>query len=140
MATLVEGILTSYVDAAIAELKLKDSILDLEGLKKPVEIYELVPSDQDTLEVHMRGRVSTSKSGIVKHVYSNPFILYDNPKSPVRKMRRLIQVENLSKKGDSGGPVFTDDGKVIGIIVAGSNKYSYVIPIKSIMNRLDVRV
>ena len=146
VADMSEGIITSFVDAAIAKIRHKDSISDLKGLKKPIEVYDLVAKDENKLTVCMRGRVSTPtskvvKSGKVKHINSNPTILYIFPNNIVqRDMKRLIQTEKISDKGDSGGPVFTEDGKLIGIIVAGSSEYSYIIPIKHIMNRLDVRV
>ena len=146
VADMSEGIITSFVDAAIAKIRRKDAISELKGLKKPIEVYDLVAEDEDNLTVHMRGRVSTptskiTKSGKVKHMHSNPTILYVFPNNIVqRDMKRLIQTEKISDRGDSGGPVFTEDGKLIGIIVAGSSEYSYIIPIKHIMNRLDVRV
>ena len=150
IADIDKGMLTSYVDAAIAKLRKEDAILALKDLKKPVEIYELTPEDENNLTVHMRGRVTTpsskkEKSGKVKHISSNPTILYkvSNLFTP-KTLKRLIQTEKISDYGDSGGPVYTKDGnkdgKLIGIIVGGSTEYSYVIPIKHIMNRLDVRV
>ncbi len=150
IADVAEGVITSRVDAAIAKLRRRGVLDDLPELQRPTKIYELVSRDEDNanFRVHMRGRVSTAKSGKVKHVFSTPPITYIFPPaalgspSPtvVKNMIGLIQVEKISEAGDSGGPVFTQDGKVIGIVVAGTSQYTYVIPIKSIMNRLDISV
>ncbi len=148
IANITEGVITPYVDAAIAKLKRRGSILDLDDLKNPTEIYEVKAGDMDKKVLQMRGRVSSANKGKIKHISSDPPIDYKfiskDGKRVIRKttinMKELIQTEKISEKGDSGGPVFTEDGKVVGIIVGGSQEYSYIIPIKSILNRLFVSV
>ncbi len=146
VAKISEGVITPYVDAAIAKLNRRDSILD--DLDKPTEVYEVVAGDIDKREVHMRGRVSPAGKGKIKCIGSDPPLEYkffskdgrSVVKTMTENMMGLIQTEKISEKGDSGAPVFTKDGKVIGIIVGGSRDFSYIIPIKSILNRLFVRV
>ena len=41
----------------------------------------------------------------------------------------LIEVENISDKGDSGAPVVDSQNKLVGIIVAGVDSSSFIIPI-----------
>ncbi|MFC5410147.1 trypsin-like peptidase domain-containing protein [Larkinella bovis] len=53
----------------------------------------------------------------------------------------VIQLRLKAEKGDSGGPVFTEDGRqLIGILMASDlTTFSYVIPIAVILERLNLK-
>ena len=61
------------------------------------------------------------------------------PSGPIR-LNDMILTERLSKPGDSGAPVVTEDGKLIGFIYAGSNTATVVMPIKPVLDAFNVEL
>jgi hypothetical protein len=56
----------------------------------------------------------------------------------------LISISNngksISSPGDSGAAVLDDENRVLGIVVAGSDKITYAIPIKTILDNLNLTI
>ena len=50
----------------------------------------------------------------------------------------LIVVKASCLPGDSGAPVLTGNGEVVGILAAGDADYAYVIPFLFIKNNLKI--
>jgi hypothetical protein len=55
-------------------------------------------------------------------------------------MEGVIETTSISGAGDSGAPVVTEDGKLVGMVYAGSGTTSIVIPIGPILDALDVEL
>lgn len=45
-----------------------------------------------------------------------------------------------SSPGDSGAPVVTEDGKLVGLLFAGANDQTFVMPIQPILAALKVEL
>ncbi|TXK36465.1 S1 family peptidase [Pontibacter qinzhouensis] len=135
------GKLNSYLDAAIAKLPYGSMIENKIGsITNPSAIYDLKKDDEDNnFYVQTWGWTSKYSTGKVKKIYDNPNIIYEAIGPKV--LKELIQVEKISANGDSGAPVFTMAGEVVGIIVGGdNNKISYVLPIRTIINGLNIKL
>ncbi|WP_031529312.1 trypsin-like serine protease [Dyadobacter crusticola] len=142
VAAVEDGTLNSFIDAAIARLSSEHAIDVSVGGITPSQIYDLQKSDEDSsFKVQSWGAISKQPSPFKKvlKVSANPSIYYEGIEPKV--MKQLIQTEKISQPGDSGAPVFTSDGKVVGIIVGGDNvSVSYVLPIRRILNTLSVQL
>jgi hypothetical protein len=52
----------------------------------------------------------------------------------------LIQTTSISGPGDSGAPVVTKDGKLVGMVYAGSSTTTLVMPLEPVLYALDVKL
>lgn len=52
----------------------------------------------------------------------------------------LIRTTPMSAGGDSGAPVLTEDGKLVGRVYAGSSQFTLVMPIEPVLRALDVEL
>jgi hypothetical protein len=52
----------------------------------------------------------------------------------------LITLDGITAGGDSGAPVVTADGKLLGMVFAGSPQITYVMPVANILGALDVQL
>ena len=50
----------------------------------------------------------------------------------------MIVTTKISQGGDSGATVVDSNNRVIGLLVGGNKRHSYVIPISTIINKLDI--
>lgn len=140
-AVVVEGRFDKYIDAAIAKLENDFNLTEkVHGLDGPKGIYDVKEEDIGNLEVFTWGRSSGKQSGkVIKKSINFPAEILSG--EPLHMFNSLIRVSQISVEGDSGAPVFTKDGNVIGIIVAGDEvEYSYVLPIRRILNGLSVKI
>ncbi len=147
IATIKAGKFNQFIDAAIAKLS-DESLLspDIEGIIG-TKIYDLKKGDEDSsFRVKTFGAASRfanikqPRIGKILKISDNPTIKYTSPIGN-RVVKQLIQVEKISVEGDSGGPVFTMDGEVIGLIIAGDSTHvSYVLPIRTILNGLSIQL
>ena len=48
----------------------------------------------------------------------------------------LLETTNVSVPGDSGAPVLDSDKRVVGVLYAGSQETSLVVPIEDVMSSL----
>ena len=52
----------------------------------------------------------------------------------------LIETDKISDSGDSGAPVLTEDNKLIGMVIAGSPTTTIIMPIRPILQALNVEL
>ncbi|QEH35016.1 hypothetical protein OJF2_35610 [Aquisphaera giovannonii] len=52
----------------------------------------------------------------------------------------FIRIERISSVGDAGGPVLTQDGRLIGLLWGGSEDASLVVPIGPLLEKLEVEL
>lgn len=138
IGTVLRGELSSYMDAAIAEI---DDVLDFGGRicrtdLQPTETLT-VDSDYVNYRVYMSGQKSKFRSTTITSSYCNPDIKY--PGGSIR-MEGLISTKKMARSGDSGSPVFDDDGRVIGIVIAISGASTYILPINRILAHFDATI
>jgi len=95
---------------------------------------------EDQLKVYMHGAVSLKKEGVIKAIMNVTTRSDDGDNPRSRDRDNLLIIENkqivsaplspsFSKSGDSGSPVFLENGLFVGVIVAGLNEspYSFVV-------------
>lgn len=93
------------------------------------------------MAVKCLGRTSGTTQGRIKSIHLN-IVIADADGKP-QPYANLFEVEGLngpfSSPGDSGAPIVTADGKyLVGMLYAGSDQYSYGVPIQPILTALDV--
>lgn len=140
IANAYKGKFGKFVDCGIAELiddTIEPKLFDgtaLNGKYTPDSIDVKIKTS-----IKMFGRTSRWQSGRILQTNVSKIILYNGNIS--RRLSNLIQVTKISSPGDSGACVMLKNtNKVIGILVATDeiNDYSYVIPINSVLNSLNV--
>jgi hypothetical protein len=89
------------------------------------------------LAVHLVGHRSRDQHGRVLAPDARIRITYGRRKL---LMKNLIRTSRISKGGDSGAAVMDRDHRVIGVLIATSRRFSYVMPITTVLNSLDVRL
>ena len=92
-------------------------------------------------DVQIAGRTSSRLTGRMIGLSDEIDIPYE---SKTAVFRNLIIIQpsagTSSQPGDSGAPVLTMDGKLVGMLFAASPKVILVIPIRPILGRLDVEL
>jgi hypothetical protein len=66
-------------------------------------------------------------------------IVLDASNTPVR-FEALIETTRFSMGGDSGSPVFNAENKLVGMVFAGSDESSFVMPITPVLKALGVKL
>lgn len=98
-------------------------------------------------KVTMRGKNATQSGQIIMRNSGPVKIDYDRGESPkelsnlfvvARKNKDTGKFQAISQGGDSGAAVYDEQGNVLGIVVAGSSQYTYVMPMISIIRQLDM--
>ncbi len=97
--------------------------------------------------VEIFGITSKHKKGIVFSRRATKTVRYDDGNEI--KLENLLVLTNpesnnnlqtISKQGDSGAPVWDKDNNLVGMVVAGNSKFTYVIPMKSVYYLLDIKL
>jgi S1-C subfamily serine protease len=92
-----------------------------------------VLGDSDTLEIGDQLAIVGNSGGILKHSFTIGVVSYLNRELDVGV---FIQTDALALGGNSGGPVFDMDGKVVGILVRGGNGVSLALPINDVLKHI----
>jgi len=92
-------------DVALLKMDLKPDMLPLTYLE--IESENINIGDRVFVIGHLLGLDWTITSGIVSH---------SNRVSQATSLVRLIQIDAAINRGNSGGPIINEDGKVVGII------------------------
>jgi hypothetical protein len=137
---LLNGEFDSFIDCAKALLQTNTitNLLagghQLSGVRFRSEFANFQPGQ---IAVLLAG--ATSK-GVVRGTIESLFAVTPEISSINHVFLDVIQLRLKANKGDSGGPVFTEnDKRLIGILVASDlSAFSYVIPIAVILQRLNL--
>lgn len=145
IASVSEGTLNSYVDAAIAELIDDGALLNKLHKEGTVSGTRILTSDdrKKKTQIKMYGRTSGRRFGnVIDNYVPSVFVDEGYPAGTLsdNKFKNLIKTTKISRKGDSGSVVVDINNQVIGLIVAGNKSYSYVIPIQTILNHLNIQM
>lgn len=140
---ITEGRFDGFIDAAIAELtedgkSLINQYFDNNGVPKGVRVVSAKDA-KARIQVKLVGKTSKLELGKLVHHYQKVTFF---PKSPagLDRLFDLIVTSKISGKGDSGATVVDASNNVIGMLVGGNENSSYVIPINTILNRMDLKM
>ncbi|RIA85054.1 hypothetical protein C1645_858299 [Glomus cerebriforme] len=137
-----------YLDYAFCETEKDREIPKIPNMPIGINIQihsikTSISNKDDYLYVKKVGRTTYLTEGLVKdklEPFRPPTIKKKNrKKSEERPERFALRVYGINKQafgehGDSGSPVFDDDGKLWGIYVGGFKRVSYVVPIHFILD------
>lgn len=143
------GSMSSMGDFALIEVEDLDSFIinnDPELFKN--QIRELVKDDWLKLKVTARGNKCKMKMGFIIEVikkqlkiqYKDGHILVLDEAILVGDRPDKTTCFPVTQEGDSGGALYDENNKMIGIITSKSNKYTYVIPIKRFLQSLSSKI
>lgn len=132
------------VDAALIRIDpqvLEDISNSVPEMSTPQKPRALTNDEVGKVPAIFCGAGSGAKSGPVSSLYADVKISYNGNEF---QLINLIAISDrgkgLSKRGDSGSVVLDDDSNVLGLIVGGSDKVSYVIPINTLLKRMEVQL
>ncbi|MCW4470800.1 S1 family peptidase [Flavobacterium sp. MFBS3-15] len=140
---VVKKILDHEADAALIDINTDIDIRNyVPRMGTPGTARRLYNKDVDVTDVCLFGTKSGFRSGKVTGVYAD--IKIDYPGDRERTLINLIVISDngtaMSKGGDSGCCVLDKDGKVIGIVLGGRKAETYVLPINTLIDRMDVEL
>ena len=133
------------IDAALIEIN-DDTISKINNsvpqMGKPQKARQLLNQDAGNVTAYVYGADSSVISkGIVTSIYNEIKILYGTEEFTIVN---AIAISNngkaISQEGDSGACVLDSDNNVLGLIVAGSTQVTYILPINTLLNRLNVQL
>jgi len=142
IASVYNGFINGELDCAIATLKDEASLIDsiCKIGQPPAMPLEISAGDAEAqLAVRSVGRTSGLIKGNIQ-LSSGKFIInYSVCGRDIRKeISGLIVSSQRSQSGDSGAMVVDEHQNVIGIIIANSATYTYILPIYRILSALSI--
>jgi hypothetical protein len=127
---VVEGLMNITSDFAISRIdknfQFKNSLFGWEV--SPENFAWVLPRDKGRI-IKMSGRTSGKRQGKIKSHYSSQKVYYCNRKI-TQYFTGLVEIDNISKGGDSGAAVLDENDNVIGLIIASNLESSYVLPVR----------
>jgi hypothetical protein len=85
-------------------------------------------------------RSGEKQDGVIRSIGSAVSISTGSATDSKKALQNVIITSNISGPGDSGAAVLTADGKLIGMIYAGSQSTTVVIPIGPILKELNLKL
>lgn len=108
----------------------------------PQDLRELVNSDRNNLKGYIYGAKSGAREGVITSLYNEIKITYNS--GDEFTIVDTIAISNnrnsISQGGDSGACVVDNKNNVIGIVVAGNSQTTYVLPIKTLLYKFNVKL
>jgi hypothetical protein len=135
------GIISPMMDAAIAQINdpdLAQTIFDNTLINGEVSSNSLSVGQM----LYIYGCVSGKLNGTISDLQCErtDVLLTNGQITFSYTFNELIEVAVPCQQGDSGAPVLTSHGDLVGIITAGNGNSSYVIPFPNIKNTLSVQL
>jgi SMODS and SLOG-associating 2TM effector domain 2 len=144
LGNVVEGELNDEVDCAIALLNdTLDVTSKLCSINKPPALPLTVTEDHAKARYPVKSVARTSGiiEGTIQFAYTHCDINYGiGGKRQLKTLRGVICTSQLSDGGDSGAPVVDKDNNIIGIIIACSREFTYIIPIQRILAKFSITI
>lgn len=132
------GSLAGYVpveeDASVDVAARTTSVSDVADPILPTRVAE--PESQ--LSVWKRGRTTETTAGTVIGTGVSTRVKYGEDNTVT--MRGCIIATDMSEPGDSGSPVFTNEGELLGLVFAGSPTHTIISPATVIESQLGVEI
>lgn len=151
IGTIRNAVRNNLIDAAIIEIEKDLSISNNLPNGKSINKARIISySEQfNNIPVRIYGFLNKSNTtmGNIHSINNHATIEYTLPNNGGKEdwdLYGLIAISNngksISESGDSGAPLLDNDDNVIGIIVAGSDAFTYAIPIQSIFDQLNIEL
>lgn len=144
------GLKNNEIDAALVTLEnntLSNTTPDGTKISSVREIKYEEQYSKVNVKMYGFNNNQAVQQGKVCSKYNDISIKYNLPDGSTQQMalNNLIATANnqnkaLSQPGDSGSVVLDENNSVIGIIVAGDTDVSYIIPIQTIFNQLNIQL
>ena len=142
------GHMNTEGDFALALIENQDFIDNVSPELFNNKIKTISKSDWLKLKIKVRGNKCQVKNAYVIEMVSKRLSVgYKNAQSIT--FDEVILIADKSNKatclpvtqaGDSGGLAYTNDNELIGIITAGDNKFSYILPINKLITNLNLTI
>lgn len=140
-----DGILSNEVDAAIAKITngaLTNQTFYFDGKSIVVKGEFSHDNLAKGMKVETFGCVSGHQSGSIVDIKAQKTVVKIAGPGYLFKFtfNNLIELSCPCEAGDSGAPVLTSSGEVIGIAIAGNSKSTFVVPFSFIKNALKISI
>lgn len=89
------------------------------------------------MRVKKSGRTTDLTNGHIRAVDVQVRVNYDGK---IRKFRDQILTDSFDRPGDSGSLVVDNNNRAVGLLFAGSRKYTFANPIRPVLHRLGVQL
>lgn len=140
--------ISSYQDLAIAELD-KNSTIQDDCLSFPKGYYDVSISDLNSQEynVTILSRNNNKRGAYILDFNIAMGLYYGSSQKFIKNIILIGSANNkedskkVSEGGDSGSCVYhTDSQKLVGILLGGNDKFSFVLPIKEILTNNNFKI
>ena len=144
IGTVFKAKIDYQMDAALIEIDTKKinirNYIPNNGI--PNTVKKLVDADRNNLKVYLYGANTGASEGIITSLYSSPKITYnvDDEFTIVDVIAVSNNGNSLTQGGDSGACVVDGSRSVVGLVVAGNSKTTYVMPIQTLLTKLNVEL
>lgn len=140
LGNISRGWYDDYLDIALAKLNdpdsLENKLFKQSQTPTPSGVIALSEKDNNSTEVELYGRTSHRKTGRIYDYFKSATFIGENK----RLVQDLIVCELKSDPGDSGAIVVEKSKKqIVGIAIATSDRFTYVISIEKIIKKLDLK-
>lgn len=146
----VYGFRNNAFDIALVELEKSFNLVqNLIGNVRlaPARAVTLADVEKKT-PVELIGAQSQRQSGVIVSMASQMAVFYELDQTEItfQNLLAIAREDNgnwrtISQKGDSGAVIVDkNDNKVLGMIIAGNDRFSYGIPMTSILDLLNMKV
>ncbi len=130
----------NYVDAAVAAAECGDMSFDIHDIGGITGSYSVGAGDLGK-EVQKTGRTTGHTTGRIIAIDATVSVNYGGGlKKKIARFCRQILTTDMSEPGDSGSAGMTMDGKVFGLLFAGSDRQTIYNRIELVESALEVKV
>jgi len=143
LANLKEGFIDDQLDVAIAELTDENLLADrIYGTATHASTIFVVDSShvRQDYKITMVGRTSGKQIGHLESAFANVTVRYPTNQDSENKieLKGVLMACKISVPGDSGAAVFDEKNNIIGIVFASNDANTYILPIETVLNKLQV--
>lgn len=143
LGKVIEGTLNAELDCALATIDdplvmITERICNID--KAPVTPITVTQAHVNAhFKVKSVGRTTGALEGTIQQVSATCDINYKiNNSLETVTLKGLISTNMRANSGDSGAPVVDNDNNAIGIIIATSSEFTYVLPIQRILAHFSI--
>jgi hypothetical protein len=144
LGKVVKVIRDHEVDAALVEV-LPERILQISNtmpqIGSPNQTRIVYKDDVGKVKVCICGARSGYTEGTLMSAYTDVKIRYADAKI---HMINLIALANngksIAKPGDSGSVVFDENNNIIGLVIGGTRRETYAMPIETVLTKMNVQL